>query len=157
MLGERFWSKVNKDGPVPERRQDLGPCWLWIAGAFRSGGYGAYRTDDGKVGRAHVVAWTDENGPTNGLLVCHHCDVPRCVRPSHLFAGTNAENHADRDAKDRVQHGQRHYLAKLNPVAVQVIRFLGARGFSANRLARAHGVTHEAIGAILKGRTWRRC
>ncbi len=32
-LAERFWEKVNKGGPVPEHRLDLGPCWLW--GAFR--------------------------------------------------------------------------------------------------------------------------
>ena len=27
-LAERFWAKVNKDGPVPEHRPDLGPCWI---------------------------------------------------------------------------------------------------------------------------------
>src|SRR4051812_27991288 len=26
-LADRFWSKVNKDGPVV--RSDLGPCWIW--------------------------------------------------------------------------------------------------------------------------------
>ena len=34
----RFWSRVNKDGPVPEKQPDLGPCWLWTAG-LNSAGY----------------------------------------------------------------------------------------------------------------------
>lgn len=29
---QRFWSKVDKGGPVPPHRLELGPCWLWIAG-----------------------------------------------------------------------------------------------------------------------------
>jgi hypothetical protein len=27
-LGERFWVKVNKDGPVPVHCPELGPCWV---------------------------------------------------------------------------------------------------------------------------------
>ena len=25
----RFYENVNKDGPVPAHRPDLGPCWVW--------------------------------------------------------------------------------------------------------------------------------
>ena len=25
----RFWQKVNKDGPLPAERPELGPCWIW--------------------------------------------------------------------------------------------------------------------------------
>jgi hypothetical protein len=32
---ERFWSKVDRNGPVPEHRPELGPCWVWTAGTFR--------------------------------------------------------------------------------------------------------------------------
>lgn len=30
-IEERFWAKVDKNGPMPEGRPDLGPCWLWTA------------------------------------------------------------------------------------------------------------------------------
>jgi hypothetical protein len=45
-LPERFWKKVDKNGPVPAHRPELGPCWLWtgalVGRGYRVGlGYGA--------------------------------------------------------------------------------------------------------------------
>ncbi len=93
MTPDRFWSKVDKHGPHAGR---LGRCWVWI-GAYYPGGYGkTYRGR--KAVLAHRVAWGDV--PT-GLCVLHHCDNPPCVRRSHLFRGTRADNSADMVAKGR--------------------------------------------------------
>ncbi len=52
--------------------------------------------------RAHRLAWIYTHGPiADGLHVLHKCDVRLCVRPGHLFLGTEADNMADRDAKGR--------------------------------------------------------
>lgn len=86
---DRFWQKVRKsDG-----------CWEWTARVSPEG-YGEF-WDDRNV-RAHRFSWSLVNGPIpDGLMVCHRCDNPRCVRPDHLFLGTNRENIRDMMAKGR--------------------------------------------------------
>lgn len=87
---QRFWSKVDRDGPVPDYRPDLGPCWLWTAATY-PGGYGSFA---GTPTRAHRWAYENVIGPIpDGLHLDHLCRIPPCVNPSHLEPVTNAENH----------------------------------------------------------------
>jgi hypothetical protein len=81
----RFWAKVDKAGPVPAHRPDLGPCWLWTAATTGSDGeYGYFRLD-GRMRPAHLVAWESECGSVpEGLELDHLCRVRICVRPPHL-------------------------------------------------------------------------
>lgn len=88
---ERFWEKVNSDGPVPAERPDLGPCWLWV-GAVNNTGYGTF-WDGERTVVAHVFAYEWELGPIpEGLEPDHLCRVRHCVRPSHLDPVTHGEN-----------------------------------------------------------------
>jgi len=77
-------------------------CWLW-QGATQRDGYGLFRVD-GRRRVAHRIAlelYTGVPIPVD-KFVCHHCDNPPCVRPSHLFIGTAADNVADMVAKGRL-------------------------------------------------------
>src|SRR6185436_17789995 len=100
----RFWSKVDK----------AGECWVW-SGNKMGKGYGVFYTNK-KAYPAHRYAWELENGPIpKGLEACHTCDNPACVRPSHIFIGTHAENIQDASRKGRLylqQHPKRSSLLK---------------------------------------------
>lgn len=87
MDAEKFWSKI---------RQDDNGCWIWTG---RKDGKGYGRVDNTV---AHRISWLFTNGslPPN-LYVCHKCDVPLCVNPSHLFLGTALDNTQDAISKGR--------------------------------------------------------
>lgn len=88
---DRFWAKVDKNGPTPEHRPDLGPCWVWT-GARKGKGYGSFFLD-GKCRRAHRVAFEWQNGSIpNGLQTDHLCRNRLCVNPDHLEAVDNRTN-----------------------------------------------------------------
>ena len=94
---QRFWMKVDKNGPVPEHRPDLGPCWLWIAGINRGTGYGMFAIRHGQMMDAHRFSYTLAHGSIPEKHDVHHaCHRRSCVRPGHLAATTRSENLAMR-------------------------------------------------------------
>lgn len=95
-LVERFWAKVNKDGPIPPLRPDLGPCWVWT-GCRHPLGYGQFSLprDGGpfKHVAAHRFAYELLIGPVpDGLELDHLCRHPPCVNPAHNEPVTHEEN-----------------------------------------------------------------
>lgn len=92
---ERFWAKVNKDGPVPEFAPHLGPYWLWTGAVRKTDGYGVLNRvgPDNKQTLAHIYSYDLLVGPTpKGYERDHLCRVPACCRPDHLEAVTHQEN-----------------------------------------------------------------
>lgn len=84
-----------------------GECIVWT-GFVRPQGYGEVDFG-GERYLSNRAAWMAYNGEDPGdLCVCHACDNPRCVKPSHLWLGTRADNNADRDAKGR--HGSKRAM-----------------------------------------------
>lgn len=113
----RFWSKVDKDGPVPAHRPELGPCWVWTAGKHEQG-YGIFSSRSYPM-RAHRFSWELHYGPIpDGLFVCHHCDNPPCVNPEHLFTATHLGNMRDCIAKGR------HYTHNHAKLSEELARYI---------------------------------
>ena len=142
----RFWAKVDRTGD----------CWIWTASKKRFG-YGRFMLH-GRQWTAPRVAWVIVHGSIpEGLHILHRCDNPPCVRPDHLFTGTNADNVADKQAKGRARtaQGSLSGMAKLDEASVVAIRHAYASGdASTPQLAREYGVTTGLIGAIIRGTIW---
>jgi len=143
----RFWAKVDKSGE----------CWIWT-GAHHNFGYGNFAMG-GRMRHAHKVAWELEYGPVpEGLHVCHNCpggDNPACVRPSHLFLGTPADNTADMIAKGRQARGERVHNAKLTEETVRTIIARALQGERGAKLAREYHVAPKTISRIVHGCDWK--
>lgn len=87
----RFWSYVNKNGPVPPHRSDLGSCWLW-KGSLNAGGYGVFSADSRGV-MAHRWSYEYFVGPiAEGLQGDHLCHTRSCVNFEHIEPVTNEVN-----------------------------------------------------------------
>lgn len=158
-LADRFWAKVNKDGPVPRHAPDLGPCWIWT-GATDSSGYGKLglgKRGDGLAKASHI-SWALHYGSFPGVLdVCHACDSPLCVRPSHLWLGTGTDNIRDAQRKGRLVgagKGERHHRACLTENDIRSIRSRRARGTTLGEMAVEYRVSLNAIWCVVHRKTW---
>ncbi len=152
---KRFWLKVIKpDG--------FDACWPWQGARKRRDprqAYGSFKIASYVATRAHRVAYAlYYNRSPGGLLVCHHCDNPQCVNPTHLFLGTVQDNSDDMVRKGRApkldMRGQRNHAAKLDDRKVAAIRDLIRAGLTNKAIATQFGVTHQLISRIRRGRSW---
>jgi len=127
-------------------------CWIWV-GPVGSHGYGTMRGGSEKV-LAHRWSYEHFNGPLDGLLVCHTCDVRRCVNPKHLFKGTYADNTQDASAKGRLERGEGRWNARLTEQAVVDIRRRLAAGERMAALASEYQVSYGVIKHVKYRTTW---
>jgi len=86
-LPQRFWSKVNPNGPLWNGT----PCWEWTASKDKDG-YGHFAVGR-RMALAHRIAYEAFTGPIpDGLESDHLCRNPSCVNPLHLEPVTSKVN-----------------------------------------------------------------
>lgn len=91
-----FWSYVDKT--------DKEGCWVWLGSRNPQWHYGSFWMGVlRKMQPAHRVSYEFAYlyKPTPQELVLHSCDNPPCVRPSHLWLGTDRDNYNDAVAKGK--------------------------------------------------------
>lgn len=146
-LEERFWSKVDKDGPTMDHMETN--CWTWTGAGSN---YGVFWLD-GKNASAHRVShWLATRESPE--MVCHHCDNKKCVNPSHLYSGDSFSN--GKDAADRflTSKGESNSKAKLTEAAVRDIRRRREAGQTLVSIAAVHQITHPQVRNITLRKQW---
>ena len=153
----RFWEKVQ-----------IGQtCWTWTGD--KTNGYGRFWFKGQNIS-AHRYSYETQVGPIpEGLLVCHHCDNPSCVRPSHLFVGTQKENLQDCISKGRyptgdkiwqktqpekVLRGERAGNSKLTEAQAITIWSMANCGMLLTEVADLFDISFVTVSSIKRGKTW---
>jgi hypothetical protein len=122
-------------------------CWEWL-GPVTHTGYAMIRLSWENADQLlHRVVYAMLVGDiADGMNICHRCDNRRCVRPAHLFLGTQSEN-----VIDAMQKG-RH--SKLKPSQVHEARSLYREGVKISTIAERLGVKYGTMSDLISGRTW---
>lgn len=156
---DRFWKKVDKNGPIPAHRPELGPCWIWKGGRHNKDYGGLYI--NGTHNLAHRLAYFLGTGKRPVLFVCHHCDRRICVRPSHLFEGTNGDNMRDAAKKGAFSKPRPERRGELNPMSILTLKQVNAirnerrtQGTTFAALAEKYKMSLTGIVGVVKYRTW---
>jgi hypothetical protein len=142
---ENFWRMVD----------------IWT-GAVDGRDYGFFHvTALGQSRRAHRCMHALVNGPIIDEEVTHLCDVPRCVRPSHLGLDDHAGNMRDMVERGRrvgsgtappLHRGEDQHLSKLTEADIVAIRRDPRDGAT---VAKIYGVSKTAISRVRLRKTWR--
>lgn len=139
------WPQLARDWTHEDREAG---CLVWLRSTSPKG-YGFVRID-GHWGPAHRVAYRYYHGPIpSDSHILHDCDNPSCVNPLHLRAGTNAENIAEKVAKDRA--GKKLTLDQV----LEIRRFAATGGTTQAEIAKQYGVSPQTISRIVSGTRWR--
>lgn len=135
-----------------------GGCWVWLGYCNRDG-YGRHG-----AGLAHRYSYAAVHGgiPPK-MLVLHRCDNPPCVRPSHLFLGTAADNSKDMMVKGRSKKGRPnpfapkgsdHGMSRLQAPDVWEIRRLCLSGVTQRKVAKLYQISFQHVSDIVNRKRW---
>lgn len=126
-------------------------CWEWAK--YRSdGGYGKGSRGNRTLW-AHRMSYEAFYGDIpNGMQVCHQCDNPGCVNPTHLWIGTAKDNERDKDIKGRRPSGDKHWNSGPTDEEIEEMAraFIGGE-MTAKEIAVRYGVARTYIYRIIRG------
>jgi hypothetical protein len=106
----------------------------------------------GRGVRAHRLAFSLANGvEISGKCVCHTCDIPSCVNPSHLFLGSHQDNMDDMKKKGRNPTMEKHGRSKIN---LDIARKIRASKDSDLMLSKMYGIASSTVYEIKKSLIW---
>jgi hypothetical protein len=154
-----LYEHVDLNGPIPLHRPWLGQCEVWMGRVHKKSRRGVLYVNGG-MWYVNRLAYVLSYGPiAPGLVVCHDCDNPLCVRPDHLFLGRARHNASDMWGKGRGTAA--HLIGWRNPKSVGRDLALAIRAaYQAGegtraQLARRFGVSFKVVTAVVGGERYR--
>lgn len=92
---ERFFAKVDRNGPIARNNPELGRCWIWTA-STTDFGYGRFSTTSAECGWMVAHRWSYLHWvgtvPDDKVLDHFACDRPACCNPRHVRPASQREN-----------------------------------------------------------------
>ncbi len=128
-------------------------CWNWT-GSKDATGRGVVFWK-GKAQKTPRISWMLTSGKMPKAYVCHHCDNPSCVRPDHLFEGTQSDNMIDmiRKGRGRYHRGSDHHNAVFTEKIVKEVRDMWNTGnFTATQISAKYG---RKVDSLIWGKFWK--
>ena len=129
-------------------------CWEWTKTA-NTKGYGRIGWQGKMILASRASFETFIRPLAEGEIVRHTCDNPPCIRPSHLVAGTHADNRNDAVQRERAAVGERVGSAKLTEDLVRQLRGDREAGASYKQLRATYGLSLGTISFIVNRKTWK--
>lgn len=148
-----YYKRIPADMPLEDRLKHVGwdvddnDCWIWRKPAPEySDGHVTLKYRGKRIG-VHRLAWVAWRGPIpDGKQLNHHCDVPNCINPDHLYLGTQQDNIQDMVDRGRTRSARaltrEQVFAILDTYAtgdytqVEVELRFGIKGGSVSRMNR---------------------
>ena len=102
----------------------------------------------------HKASYLQEYGSIpDGMQLNHHCDNEKCIRPSHMYAGTAEQNRNDAKTRNRIASGERCGMAKLTKDdVIRIYKNIDKR--SKTQLAEEYNVSVASISNIQNNKNW---
>jgi len=143
----------NSDGPAAGKRAGTEE---WVRQAIKysngalwnNGTYGQieYRRKTYLAHRASYMVYKGEI--PSGQCVCHSCDVPLCINPDHLWAGSHKENTHDMFRKNRARFNP---STKVNSDMILEILNKIKSGEMQKTVAAEFGVSQSYVSLLTRG------
>ena len=136
-------------------------CWEWRGSCQQRGnkrkgggqrvGYGQFgirysnRNKNKGTMSAHRLMWLLVNGEVDdSMVVCHHCDNPKCVKPEHLYLASQSQNMKDCVARGRHAMTQRtHCPSGHEYTDKNTIRYTTKSGFNERKCRECHNASQR--------------